>query len=75
MKKSIKWSRKKFFSLAKDFRDYDEDDFIESVKYTQKLSYMFDFRERGIALPNGITYMSSGTIFDISHRDYFKYKM
>ena len=62
-------------SIAKEFSDYTEEDFANSHEYTEKVAERFGFRELGLALPNGITYMSSNTIFDISHREYFKHSM
>ena len=59
-------------NLAKEFSDYTEEEFSKSVNETSTISNRFNFREIGIALPNGIAYMSSNTIFDISEREYFK---
>ena len=61
--------------IAKEFSDYTEEDFANSHEYTEEIAKAFGFRELGLALPNGITYMSSNTIFDISDREYFKYSM
>ena len=59
-------------SLAKEFSDYTEEELSKSSNQTNLLSSRFNFREIGISLPNGITYMSSNTIFDVSEREYFK---
>lgn len=61
--------------ISKLFSDYSEEEIANSNKYTQSISERFGFRELGIALPNGITYMSSSTIFDISEREYFKHSI
>ena len=59
-------------SLAEEFSDYTEEELSKSSTETSLLSSRFNFREIGISLPNGITYMSSNTIFDVSEREYFK---
>lgn len=59
-------------NLAKEFSDYTEEEFSKSSIETNILANRFDFREIGIALPNGIAYMSSNTIFDLSKREYFR---
>ena len=58
-------------SISKIFSDYTGDE-IASYKYKQSIAERFGFRELGLALHNGIAYMSSNTIFDISNREYFK---
>lgn len=62
-------------SIAEEFSDYTEEDFANSYEYTKKVAERFGFRELGLALPNGIIYMSSNTIVDISSREYFKHSM
>ena len=62
-------------SISKLFSDFTEEEIANSYEYTQSISERFGFRELGLALPNGITYMSSNTIFDISNREYFKYSI
>ena len=62
-------------SISKLFSDFTEEEIANSYEYTQSISEIFGFRELGLALPNGITYMSSNTIFDISNREYFKYSI
>lgn len=62
-------------SIAKEFSDYTEEEIADSHKDTEKVAERFGFRELGLALPNGIAYMSSNTIFDISDREYFKHSM
>lgn len=56
-------------SIAKEFSDYTEEEIADSHEYTEEISERFGFRELGLALPNGIAYMSSNTIFDISDRE------
>lgn len=58
-------------NLAEEFSDYTEEEISKSSNETYKLSKRFNFREIGISLPDGITYMSSNKIFDVSQREYF----
>lgn len=59
-------------NLAEEFSDYTEEEISKSSSETNKFSNRFNFREIGISLPDGITYMSSNKIFDVSKREYFK---
>ena len=59
-------------SLAKEFSDYTEKEISESYNEISILAKRFNFKEIGIALPDGIAYMSSNRIFDVSNREYFK---
>lgn len=62
-------------NLAKEFSDYTEEELMNSFNKTNILSNQFNFRELGIALPNGIAYMSTNTIYDVSKREYFKHSI
>ncbi|MBD7915964.1 EAL domain-containing protein [Clostridium sp. Sa3CUN1] len=59
-------------SLANDFKGYTEEELKNSVERLNSINESFNFRELSIALPNGIAYINTGKIFDVSKRDYFQ---
>ena len=59
-------------SLANDFSGYTEEELKNSVDRLNSINESFNFRELAIALPNGIAYINTGKIFDVSKRDYFQ---
>ena len=58
-------------NLAKNFSGYKEEDLKNSVDEIDKITKNFNFKETGIATKDGIAYINSGNVFDVSKRDYF----
>ena len=59
-------------SLANDFKGYTEEELKNSVERLNSINESFNFRELAIALPNGIAYINTGNIFDVSKESIFK---
>ncbi len=58
--------------IAKTFSGDKAINYVDAYTQTNPLSNMLNFRELGLATPNGIAYMSSNTVFNIKHRTYFQ---